>query len=177
MTTTNLGLPLITGNLTADVVRDLNALAEAVDLRAAKKTATETTQQDLDTLEETVTKHLADNVSAHGINLKANKTQEAWISATLINGWTGSIQYAKNDLGLVTFTMYASGGIVSGGTVIATLPVGYRPKTTISSILLADTSFYTKDIIIIYPDGQVALANNSTIASGLYQQAQITYFS
>ena len=31
MATTNYGLPIITGNMTADVVRDMNALAEATD--------------------------------------------------------------------------------------------------------------------------------------------------
>lgn len=31
MTTTNFNLPMITGNMTADVVRDMNALAEATD--------------------------------------------------------------------------------------------------------------------------------------------------
>lgn len=34
MATTNLGLPLIAGNNTADVVRDMNALANAVDGKA-----------------------------------------------------------------------------------------------------------------------------------------------
>lgn len=34
MATTKLGLPTITGNMTADVVRDLNGLAEAVDAKA-----------------------------------------------------------------------------------------------------------------------------------------------
>lgn len=34
MPTLNLGLPLLTGNMTADVVRDMNALAEAVDAKA-----------------------------------------------------------------------------------------------------------------------------------------------
>ncbi|MED1906106.1 hypothetical protein, partial [Cytobacillus firmus] len=34
MATTKLSLPTISGNLTADVVRDMNALAEAVDSKA-----------------------------------------------------------------------------------------------------------------------------------------------
>ncbi|HEX3075034.1 MAG TPA: hypothetical protein VHP30_15580 [Ignavibacteriales bacterium] len=34
MATTNLGLPTILGTNTADVVRDMNALAEAVDVKA-----------------------------------------------------------------------------------------------------------------------------------------------
>lgn len=33
MPTTNLGLPLLTGNMNADVVRDMNALAEEVDIK------------------------------------------------------------------------------------------------------------------------------------------------
>lgn len=49
MPTTNLGLPLITGNMTADVVRDMNALAEAVDAKVAGK--------------ETLATHMAEDVS------------------------------------------------------------------------------------------------------------------
>ena len=41
MPTSRLGLPTITGNMTNDVVRDLNALAEAVDEKVAPKNATD----------------------------------------------------------------------------------------------------------------------------------------
>lgn len=50
MPTTNLGLPTITGNLTADVVRDMNALAEEVDFKVASK--------------QTLATHLAEKASA-----------------------------------------------------------------------------------------------------------------
>ena len=49
MPTTNLGLPTITGNMTADVVRDMNALAEEVDLKVASK--------------QILTTHLVDNTN------------------------------------------------------------------------------------------------------------------
>lgn len=41
MPTSRLGLPTITGNMTNDMVRDLNALAEAVDEKVAPKNATD----------------------------------------------------------------------------------------------------------------------------------------
>lgn len=45
MPTPNLGLPLITRNMTADVVRDMNALAQAVDSKVASKEALQETNE------------------------------------------------------------------------------------------------------------------------------------
>lgn len=46
MPTTNLGLPLIAGNMTADVVRDMNALAKELDFKVASKQTLETHLED-----------------------------------------------------------------------------------------------------------------------------------
>ena len=55
---------------------------------------------------------------------KANKVQEAWITPTLLNGATGTIQYRKNEFGRVEFK-----GLISGvaGSALITMPAGYRP--------------------------------------------------
>lgn len=48
-------------------------------------------------------------------------------TAVLKNGWTGTLEYSKNDLGVV----HLRGDIKpdsTKGTVITTLPTGYRPK-------------------------------------------------
>lgn len=63
MATTNYNLPTITGNMTADVVRDMNALAEATD--GAIKEAVDgvdlsTVTQQIDAVDQRVTTHLAD---------------------------------------------------------------------------------------------------------------------
>lgn len=84
MATTKLGLPTITGNMTADVVRDMNALANAVDGKAGAANglallnaqgkvinadgtqAGEVTQTEFDGLEQAVMSHLADKANPHG---------------------------------------------------------------------------------------------------------------
>ena len=58
------------------------------------------------------------------VMLKANKVQEAWITPTLLNGWTGNIQYMKDELGFVHF----KGRTVNlGSGTIFNLITGYRP--------------------------------------------------
>lgn len=60
---------------------------------------------------------------------KANKVQEAWITPTLLNGWTEvsgyPIRYMKDEMGFVHLK-----GRFTGATINVTcfiLPVGYRP--------------------------------------------------
>lgn len=74
------------------------------------------------------------NVNAQ-LAQKANKTQGAWITPTLLNGWSSfsspwdSAKYFQDEFGIVHLR-----GIVFGGaypSVIFTLPVGLRPQATI----------------------------------------------
>lgn len=70
-----------------------------------------------------------------GLALKANKTQEARITPTLLNGWENylneryPVSFMKDELGFV----HIVGSITRGttGTKILVLPVGYRPLYTI----------------------------------------------
>lgn len=55
---------------------------------------------------------------------KAGKAQEAWITPTLLNSWTGTVQYRKDTLGNVHFRGTASGG--ANDTVMFDLPLSYR---------------------------------------------------
>ena len=66
------------------------------------------------------------------VGTKASKTQEAWITPTLINSWVGNWysvygvpQYFKDEFGFVHIQGSLSGG-ASGG-VAFTMPSGYRP--------------------------------------------------
>ena len=68
------------------------------------------------------------------VDLKASKTRGEAFTATLQNGFTESdgtpngILYSKNDVGIVWLRGYViAGSTVADGTVIATLPAGYRP--------------------------------------------------
>lgn len=54
-------------------------------------------------------------------------TQPSWIAATLQNGWTGNLWYRKNSLGLLEIGGAINPGTLTAGTIIAQLPVGYRP--------------------------------------------------
>lgn len=71
--------------------------------------------------------HVADNTSAHGINLKANKALGGMVSLSLQNGWGGGVDVRKNDLGQVTLSGTVSIGTETRGTIIATLPAEYNP--------------------------------------------------
>lgn len=69
MPTTNLGLPLIAGNMTANVPRDMNALAEEIDLKVAGK-------QEIVDVSNALTTHLADSVK-HITGSERNKWNNA----------------------------------------------------------------------------------------------------
>jgi hypothetical protein len=57
MPTTNLELPLISGNMSVDVVRDMNALAQEIDLKVASKAALQDESEALVTHEADYVKH------------------------------------------------------------------------------------------------------------------------
>lgn len=65
------------------------------------------------------------------LNKKANKTQEEWITPTLLNGVTNyasgisPVRYYKNEFNTVCLDGISSA--VAAGTHIFILPVGYRP--------------------------------------------------
>jgi hypothetical protein len=72
--------------------------------------------------------------------LKANKLQPAWVPATLVNGWTNfgapyeTVSYMIDTLGFIHLKGVASAGTKTGGTIIFTLPVGFRPNAKIMCI-------------------------------------------
>ncbi|SMB95304.1 hypothetical protein SAMN00017405_0374 [Desulfonispora thiosulfatigenes DSM 11270] len=57
----------------------------------------------------------------------ATAKQKNWISATLQNGWTGTLKYSKNDLGQVVLYGNLTVGTIATYTVVTTLPSEYRP--------------------------------------------------
>lgn len=79
---------------------------------------------------------------------KAEKGVPAWITPTLLNGWTLSsggafpAQYYKDSLGFVHVNGVITGGV--SNTIVFILPTGYRPKTTnrIPSIVMSGTSVF-----------------------------------
>ena len=63
------------------------------------------------------------------LDAKANKKQEDWITPTLLNGATGTVQYRKNEFNELVF----KGDVKSqnAGLQIFIMPLGYRPTSTV----------------------------------------------
>lgn len=61
-------------------------------------------------------------------NNKLNKTKQGWIALSPQNGWTGTLYYRKNQAELIEIQGNLTVGTLTAGTVIATMPEGYRPS-------------------------------------------------
>lgn len=98
---------------------------------------------------------------------KANKQQENWIKPLLQNGWlfqgaVRDISYYKDEIGQVRLTGEVSSGIATNGTIILTMPVGYRPHSTIMTLCVKanDASHFVVSINVF---GEVSITGlNST---------------
>ena len=69
----------------------------------------------------------------------------------MINGWTGNLQYRKNEFENVEFRGGVTGGMV--GTPITTIPAGYRPA--INYLFMAMNGYNNT-----YATGYVTTAGN-----------------
>lgn len=100
-------------------------------------------------------------------NSKVNKTQEDWITPTLLNGFTQLstfyIRYRKDGFGRVHFRGAVTGNSTPGA-IICNLPVGYRPIGAEIAIVSYGTGSLISVAITVLPNGDVKLAkpNGST---------------
>jgi hypothetical protein len=96
-------------------------------------------------------------------SMYAKKQQEAWINAVLQNGWKNTAgfataQYMKDELGFVHIKGVVDSGTTTAGTVILTLPAGYRPKEkNIFSVPTYSGTSDTHGRIDVWSDGTVAI--------------------
>jgi len=88
-----------------------------------------------------------------------------WNAMGLVNGWAayGGIfatpQFTKGSDGLVSFKGLIGSGVVTNGTTIFTLPVGYRPAEY--QIFIVGTSIGAGSVEVM-PDGRViSVATNA----------------
>jgi ethanolamine utilization microcompartment shell protein EutS len=111
-----------------------------------------------------VNSHLAEKASQ--IELGHIKLQEPWKDAVLQNGWTGTLQYAKNDLGQLVIKGLIKGGTMSPNTIITTLPSGYH--TNYRAILMAQVIQSASGVPLLYmnnANGYLRLtANHGVVA-------------
>lgn len=89
---------------------------------------------------------------------KANKVQEAWITPTLLNGWTSYgtdiLRMYKDEFGVVHIRGRIRGGLAL--SIIMTLPVGYRPiqgKYTANVASIGAAIAGTKKLFMIAAQG------------------------
>lgn len=72
-------------------------------------------------------------LSGYGITDAASSTQPGWTAPTLLSGWVNYgapwavAGYKKNTVGTVILKGFIKGGTTTSGTIIFTLPAGYRP--------------------------------------------------
>lgn len=149
---------------------DYNALVENVKTLdadigglAGEGRTTETVKKNADDL----AAHKAENVTQgnpHGIDAKANKIQQSWILATLQNGWTGNLYYRRNEFGTVEFRGTIGDGTTSIGTVLFTLPVGYRPtsRTVVLNVNSYGGNAVQSNILGITASGVVSILQAQT---------------
>ncbi|MHA7580094.1 hypothetical protein ACX12E_06825 [Paenibacillus vandeheii] len=93
-------------------------------------------------------------------NKKAGKDSPAWITPTLLNGWInygGSyvpIRFQREN-NIVVIQGMLKAGVMTSGTVLFILPVGYRPKSRLSftvfaypNVLVRVDVWYTGEVIL-----------------------------
>lgn len=106
----------------------------------------------------------------------ATTNMEAWNTAVLQNGWTAYVngfQYFKHH-GIVYLGVSLTVGTITPGTTITTLPVGYRPKST---IVLRMTNTLNGDIdsLTIQSNGVVVVQASATFTAGTFVLGEISY--
>jgi len=111
-------------------------------------------------------------------------TQPAWITATLQNGWTafdvGGLQYTKNDLGMVTIKFSCTAGTITNRTIIANLPVGYRPYSSTAVVfdLLKNLDGYVSgEKVFIQSNGNIYVANGTALVGGQTYLGQVSFYA
>lgn len=97
-------------------------------------------------------------------NTSVEQHRSNWITATLLNGWSGKIEYMKLSSGLVVFRGSITGGLTAVDTVLFTIPAGFGFQTQRPLELRLRTSNGSTDAvnstIIIKNTGRVTIQNS-----------------
>ena len=110
---------------------------------------------------------------------KANKVQEAWITPTLLNGWTSDsgnpIQYRKDEFGRVWVRGRCFG--TTPGSIAFAFPSGYRPTIfhdPICSKFNTNTASIGFGRVSVHPSGDLYI-HSSTISSERFDLSGVSF--
>jgi len=134
------------------------------------------TAYDHNAIIQTIMTHMADKATQS--SLGHIKLQEDFINGTLLNDWTGTLQYAKNDLGLVTVLFNCRAGIVAGLTNISSLPAGYRPIVDmVFPVLDSNRGEAGNFNLYIHSDGRIRITGDADFITDRLYKGQISYYT
>lgn len=80
----------------------------------------------------------------------------SWIRATLVNGWTGTIEYRRNSLGQLEYRFHNINGTNATSRILTTIAERLRPAEYTRFLLQHSTSGTTGKAVYITPDGTVS---------------------
>lgn len=104
----------------------------------------------------------------------AMSEQPVWLNPTLLNSWTNhvagpNIGYYKDTVGIVHLQGLIQGGTTTVGTLIFTLPTGYRPFFGLRvPITCSNTTSITSGVMLINTNG------NCTIETAVWVSNYVT---
>ncbi|MET3943186.1 hypothetical protein ABIC22_005998 [Paenibacillus sp. PvP094] len=100
---------------------------------------------------------------------KAERDSPAWITPTLLNSWVRhstarpTLRYYKDSQGVVHLEGVIRSGVVTSGTALCNLPVGYRPALTVSCISYSSNgTTVAMGLIDVLNDGTIQLGTTGT---------------
>jgi len=88
-----------------------------------------------------------------------------FISLTVVNGWADLIQITKDDLNRVTLTgSLRTIGVTTQGTLVATIPVGFRPTRAIPILTWKSNTppYDSKPLFLLQGDGKLIVGYGET---------------
>ncbi|KAA0941690.1 hypothetical protein FQ087_20935 [Sporosarcina sp. ANT_H38] len=119
------------------------------------------------TLTSTLTTEAATANTVKQVNdLKANKVQESPMIIPLVNGWTGTAKYYKDQFGVVHATGLIERTTSTTSIVAGNLPAGYRPVSTHWTHAIPISS-PAPSVMTIGTDGRIDIPNGINGATTL----------
>jgi hypothetical protein len=109
------------------------------------------------------------------VNVKKSKP---WLNATMQNGWTGTVQYFKNDLGQVTLKISGlTKGTTTALTVIANLPTGYQPVAHFPIVLEDSPNGGVGKMLYLATNGNLIIPSGQDFSQPFTYSGLVTFYA